>query len=131
MMGQCGAGSLCPSEQLIHIDTIWTSQSQIRSGNLFIVGLTIWMFPNIVVPQNGWFIRENPIEMDDLGVPLFSETPIWVLLLYNTSCFGRSLHQVGFLSSPSLDQQQRHHCQGQSLWAERQKGWPPKRQLGS
>ena len=36
----------------------------------------IWVFPKIGVPQNGRSIMENPIKMDDLGVPLFSETPI-------------------------------------------------------
>ena len=40
------------------------------------------MFPKIGVPQNGWFIREKPIKMDDLGVPLFLETPIFIYTVY-------------------------------------------------
>ena len=42
-------------------------------GYLGVIGIlpTIWGFPEMKVPNNGWFIMENPIEMDDLGIPPF------------------------------------------------------------
>jgi len=37
----------------------------------------------MVVPQIGWFMRENPINMDYLEVPPFMETPYGMIYTFN------------------------------------------------
>ena len=93
---------------------------------------TTWVFPKIGVPQNGWFIRENPIEMDYLGVPLFSETstftqkwgPLPPRLRKASGRFGitvrKSVHHSGtggFFFTKSLFQKAR--CGGRARTATR------------
>ena len=36
-------------------------------GHVWYLNENIWVFPKIGVPQNGWFIIQNPIELDDLA----------------------------------------------------------------
>ena len=40
----------------------------------------IWGFPQMRNQQSGWFIREHPIKMNDLEVPLFQER--WIVGCY-------------------------------------------------
>ena len=60
-----------------------------------------WVFPKIKVPQNGWFIMKSPSKMDDLGVPLFSETSSCVYWNKNSFQWLPIANLHGLLSLPS------------------------------
>ena len=56
------------------VKNLWKLPEGYPSNGVFLCDK--WVFPKIGVPQNGWFImenpiKENPIKMDQLGVPLF------------------------------------------------------------
>ena len=55
--------------------------------NMMVDGIfmtNIWVFPTIGVPQNGWFIMENPIK-------LFLETPI-----YNMNHLDKNMFSISY-----------------------------------
>ena len=49
-----------------------------------IVDLLIYPLKNMIYPENGWFIIENTINMDDFEVPPFQETSICILMVLNS-----------------------------------------------
>ena len=71
LLGFSGLGVCSKTQKKSH--GIWYFMVTLNFQDYF-----MWVFPKIGVPQNGWFILETPIKMDDLGgPPLFLETPIY------------------------------------------------------
>jgi len=65
----------------------WNDSSAWSAPEISVFDALKWGFPKMVVPQNGWFIMENPIKIVDVGVPLFLETSkCW--------CFRTNSHQL-------------------------------------
>ena len=79
----------------------------------------IGVFPKIGVPQNGWFIMQNPMKMDDLRVPLFlvislMNDPNWTLpwSISSSNCYSsNSVPQ--FFDSPMAKWSEKNHLKMQ------------------
>ena len=75
---------------------------------------SIWVFPKIGVPQNGWFRMENPIKMDDLEWKTLLKWMIW-----GYHYFWK--HPFDWGSHDAKDLHRCARCEEEGRWAERRR----------
>ena len=67
------------------------------------------MFPKIGVPQNGWFIMENPIKMDDFGGTICGNTHITASQTTTVAPHGPWIAKVQCWHSAARQERRRLH----------------------
>ena len=65
----------------------------------------LWVFTKIVLPQNGCFIMEHPIKMDDLAVPLFVGNTLIKFINLNACNVPQTSHIVKHFCSATMPAQ--------------------------
>ena len=74
---------------MANILLLLTSQKSSLVKSLFLYA-SIWVVSiNVGTPIAGWFIMDNSIKIDDLGVPIFQETSVWRPMCPNKTSLGR------------------------------------------
>ena len=83
---RCGFTSFCTSTTVLFpwftvdppYESIWDNHVHSSSWRLHALHTAVFVQIGVSInggTQNGWFIVENPIKMDDLGVPHFRKAP--------------------------------------------------------
>ena len=94
--------------RLPHLAATWAPGREVQAGSEDKNDVQ-WSIHKNMVPQNGWFLRENPIKMNDLRVPLCQVPP------YVIDDIKRRVSSFAYMCFP-MDGEQLRYWKRRCLW---------------